>query len=245
MKPLLPGKTFNHRNTPINKDRSSGRRASQLYSQKLQKLIVEKQKTTVVRLRVGGEVVKKSQIENLRKFFDELDLDSSGTVSIHEIKGHLQCHHGLGEARGRAAMGLPLIKNLEQKCKNGVELCFEDMLKIVYTTANRKEIQAMIDMITPERPVTPEDEPEHTLEDEADVDLMWNLWDANGDGELDREEFKEVLRQLGVPQEELKQLYDQVDTDGNGYISLSEFKTWWFALNDNEVHFTRSDITAT
>eukprot|EP00854_Cymbomonas_tetramitiformis_P007012 gene7012-8362_t len=69
-------------------------------------------------------------------------------------------------------------------------------------------------------------------EEELDVEKMWVIWDKDASGELDAREFKDVLMDLGVGEdnpEEVAEVYRQVDTDGSGFISIDEFKHWWFS----------------
>jgi len=51
--------------------------------------------------------------------------------------------------------------------------------------------------------------------------------DADGNGQLDVEEFKTLMKKLGVGDDsEAKKLFKEIDTDGNGNIDLKEFVFW-------------------
>lgn len=118
-------------------------------------------------------------------------------------------------------------KHIEQK----EDLYFTDMIRIVYPKATRREATEMNALVIGKKPPPPK--PVELDPDEVmDVEAMWRRWDKDGNGELDAQEFKDVLFELGVGHTnplEIKQLYEQVDTDGSGLINLDEFKAWWFA----------------
>ncbi|KAJ0753933.1 putative EF-hand domain-containing protein [Helianthus annuus] len=59
----------------------------------------------------------------------------------------------------------------------------------------------------------------------TDVEKVFNKFDANGDGQIDISELGSILGALGseTPEEELKVVMTEIDTDGNGVIDLNEF----------------------
>ncbi|KAL6759441.1 hypothetical protein V8C86DRAFT_2575256 [Haematococcus lacustris] len=65
---------------------------------------------------------------------------------------------------------------------------------------------------------------EKTLQDIRDV---FKVYDTDGSGELDRDEFVEVLGVAGFTSEEANSIFGKVDTDGGGSVSLVEFEVWW------------------
>lgn len=62
----------------------------------------------------------------------------------------------------------------------------------------------------------------------VDTEKMFAEFDANGDGEITRDEFKTVLQKLGrfddIPGNELDAMLRELDGDRSGRISLREFK---------------------
>ena len=64
-----------------------------------------------------------------------------------------------------------------------------------------------------------------TEEQQAELKEAFDLFDADGSGEIDFRELKAAFKALGfqVPKEELKKMFDAVDTDGSGQIEFPEF----------------------
>ena len=54
---------------------------------------------------------------------------------------------------------------------------------------------------------------------------MWNIYDADQNGVLDKDEFAKMWRSLfpEITDEKLEKLFKKVDTDGNGEISYIEY----------------------
>ncbi|KAG8373792.1 hypothetical protein BUALT_Bualt11G0062000 [Buddleja alternifolia] len=80
-------------------------------------------------------------------------------------------------------------------------------------------------------PLTPEEE----------IKKVFQKFDANGDGKISITELAAVLEGLGgaaTSAAEMDGIMSQLDTDGNGFIDLNEFKTFHCggaAVNDKEL----------
>jgi Ca2+-binding EF-hand superfamily protein len=59
--------------------------------------------------------------------------------------------------------------------------------------------------------------------------MIFDLFDLNGDGFLDRDEFHVVLEHLegDVSRAECLLDFEAADTAGDGYIEFKEFVAWW------------------
>ncbi|KAJ9564372.1 hypothetical protein OSB04_000338 [Centaurea solstitialis] len=67
-------------------------------------------------------------------------------------------------------------------------------------------------------------------EDKAERDRIFSKFDANGDGKISSAELGESLKTLGsVTAEEVQTMMDELDTDGDGYISYDEFTDFYNA----------------
>lgn len=61
-------------------------------------------------------------------------------------------------------------------------------------------------------------------QDVADRERLFKHFDANGDGKISAAELGDALKALGcVTPEEIKNMMDEIDIDGDGYISYEEF----------------------
>ncbi|GAX76665.1 hypothetical protein CEUSTIGMA_g4111.t1 [Chlamydomonas eustigma] len=56
---------------------------------------------------------------------------------------------------------------------------------------------------------------------------IFNMYDEDGSGELDKEEFVTVLGVAGFEAAEAADIFDQVNTDGGDGVSIVEFEQWW------------------
>jgi Ca2+-binding EF-hand superfamily protein len=58
---------------------------------------------------------------------------------------------------------------------------------------------------------------------------MWNKFDADGGGSLDRGEIRDVLRAMGkdVSDAEFEVAMQEIDADGSGHVEFHEFQQWW------------------
>ncbi|KAK3271042.1 hypothetical protein CYMTET_20584 [Cymbomonas tetramitiformis] len=131
--------------------RATNRERKKAYSEKLVNVAVDKKKN-LHRLAKTGERVAVKEIRNLRRYFDELDKDNSGTVDMEEIKHHM--HHCLDPEGAVKIFGF-LNKLLSTYCQDGNELSFKAMLKLVYPAATLKETEEMVNSVSPEKVAVP------------------------------------------------------------------------------------------
>lgn len=71
---------------------------------------------------------------------------------------------------------------------------------------------------------------------------MFNKYDSNGDGTIDKDEFHDMCYALGhyLDGETFEVAWTEVEADGSGSISYDEFATWW-SSDDRWAHLQLSD----
>jgi Ca2+-binding EF-hand superfamily protein len=110
-------------------------------------------------------------------------------------------------------------------------LTFKGLLKIMYPTANDQSLERLMDVADPKRNSSNVDEIP-TKEEEDEVTEIFNLWDMDGNGDLDIVEFRSILRKMGIDdQEEIDEYFHEIDEDDGGSISVDEFRDWWFKVS--------------
>jgi len=206
----------------------------------------------------GGVVVAVRDLNNLKKYFDELDADGSGTIEAHEIEEKVEEAANLRKLRSEGKMSDEEWERLQlkyQKIGLGMgsnestisctqllkfmdesgSLTWKGMLKMMYPKASKEGIQRMADVHEASEGM---ETSAPDMADLKDLNDLWDIWDEDGNGELDKDEFKMALKMLHVPVEDVDTIYYSIDDDGNGTISKSEFAAWWFTdqTSDKQVH---------
>lgn len=55
---------------------------------------------------------------------------------------------------------------------------------------------------------------------------IFTVYDADGSGELDKDEFVAALECAGFNDAEAEDIFDQVNTDGGDGVGIEEFEAW-------------------
>ncbi|XP_051143783.1 calmodulin-like protein 3 [Andrographis paniculata] len=72
--------------------------------------------------------------------------------------------------------------------------------------------------------------------DQPELRRVFAMFDKNGDGKITRTELSESLDKLGIhiAENELSQMIDKVDTNGDGYVDVDEFAMLYAAVMEDE-----------
>jgi len=204
-------------------------------------------------VRFKSTMVPISDLKYLKAYFDQLDLDKSGDLDFSELEKAMQKTEefpvtspkaGVGpKAKGedKAAQkdsmahwgfqggGSQILQKLRANADQfDTQIRFEDVLQLVYPGVDTKTVRQMVEAVSVKKEEE-EKPPQVSEEKQRDFDEMWALWDADGSGELNKEELREALKMLGVEeQEDFDEFYEELDGDGNGTIDKEEFQEWWF-----------------
>ena len=63
-------------------------------------------------------------------------------------------------------------------------------------------------------------------DDEGQLEVLFKLFDLNGDGQISKDELKTVMGSVSgeaVNAEEIDQMFSEADTDESGWIDYAEF----------------------
>ncbi|NGX15988.1 EF-hand domain-containing protein [Wenzhouxiangella sp. XN24] len=67
------------------------------------------------------------------------------------------------------------------------------------------------------------------MSDMDELQETFAYFDDDGNGRIDRLEFKRLMEALGgdMPDDEMEVGFDFIDSDDDGAIEFNEFATWW------------------
>ena len=68
-----------------------------------------------------------------------------------------------------------------------------------------------------------------TLENAGELGEVFTLFDANGDGTLSLPELQDAFEKLSpsaVERQKVEDLFEEIDSDGDGRVSIGEFTLW-------------------
>lgn len=185
-------------------------------------------------------------LEDLRDFFNELDVEGKGVLDMLALEDYTFRHHNSPSAsitfaarfsRG-GPVGFGLMKRLQKCCRSKKTLTLADVLKLAYPGANQNDILKLLRAVQEKSALEKELDPlgklaelkqreEETSQWSDWFEQMWPYWDADGNGELDEFEFKTVVRDIGASAADADSFFEEIDVDRSGFISRQEFKDWW------------------
>mmetsp|Transcript_40673 Transcript_40673/g.77642 ORF Transcript_40673/g.77642 Transcript_40673/m.77642 type:complete len:661 (-) Transcript_40673:176-2158(-) len=191
-------------------------------------------------LRVQNALVPVKELLVYKDYFDRMDEGGCGQVTVKTMNDHLVAHARAMAKEGvskeaRRASGvfttlLARIKMLVQE-RGGHAITLEEYFRLVYHSATKEQCRNIVRRIAAPRAKLTKDLSPSAAE-LAEVDRMWDLWDQDGNGELDEYEFVAVMRQLGVgARDEAVHFFQVADQGNRGFVDKEQFKEW-FLLGD-------------
>lgn len=144
---------------------------------------------------IVNQLVSKEETQELKKVFMELDTNNDGQLSYEEIVNGYKKFYGSGNPTQIA----DIIFEKVDADKNG-SISYEEF------------IRATIDL--------------DKVINEKKLEYAFKLFDQNGDGFIQANEIKNVLgKDMDVDDEIWKTIIQEVDLNGDGEITLDEFRT--------------------
>ena len=78
----------------------------------------------------------------------------------------------------------------------------------------------------------------NTTEDTSRIDQLFEACDLDGSGFIDEEELKNICADLTT--EEVSEVFQELDKDGDGKISISEFSDGFKGISDTLLAISRA-----
>ncbi|KAJ9468530.1 Calmodulin [Diplonema papillatum] len=163
----------------------------------------------------GRVKIGKKDLFAAKSLFDKLDVDNSGTVSLHEL-----CEASRG-SKTLGVSGLSVFGEIDSD--NDGEITLLEYLTKAFPPATQEDILFYIDcnseFIYPEYVPPPELAAEHVSE----IAEMFRLYDRSGDGRLSIEELKASMSKSSLCITDVDSYFKQVNKSGSGLLDLPEF----------------------
>ena len=69
---------------------------------------------------------------------------------------------------------------------------------------------------------------------DTELRRVFQMFDRNGDGKITRKELSDSLKNLGIyiPDNELVQMIEKIDVNGDGYVDINEFGSLYQTIMD-------------
>uniref|UniRef100_UPI00358E67ED centrin-3-like isoform X9 n=1 Tax=Myxine glutinosa TaxID=7769 RepID=UPI00358E67ED len=140
------------------------------------------------------ELTEEQKLE-VKEAFDLFDTDQDGTINYRELKVAMRA---LGFDVKKAEI-LKILNDYDRG--NTGKMAFVDFMEV------------MTEKLLTRDPT-------------EELARAFRLFDESGTGHISLRDLRRVTRELGedVPDEELRSMIDEFDTDGDGYINEEEFK---------------------
>ena len=93
-----------------------------------------------------------------------------------------------------------------------------------YRKASPREIRDMMLWVYPPKVEKPPEPKRLSEAQKAEIKSIFVLYDLNDNGLLDKKELLEALADTGYDDDEIEEMFEEYDTNGDGDIDLQEFE---------------------
>lgn len=169
------------------------------------------------------------QEERLRRRFDMWDKDGNGTVDRSDWEGEakrildslgVEQQSPKGQALTGAYLGMWSYLASQSGVGDGGSLSFDAFRQVAAQNVLDRGQQGFNDVVRP------------TIRAVAD------LCDADGDGQVGPDEFKSWIKAVGADEATAGSAFEQIDTDGNGQLSVDELVEAVHKYHSGELEFS-------
>ncbi|KAL0031643.1 hypothetical protein WJX77_011345 [Trebouxia sp. C0004] len=172
-------------------------------------------------------------MQPLKQVLYQIDESGTGRMSYHDFYLFLErtSPHMLPAASS-------IFFTLDRRMDG--EVRYKDILRVLYPHALDKELAEMLSVVIPKKHV----KGQHNLEQQvAELKEVFAVYDEDGAGQLNQATFVEAIVSAGYEREEAVQMFDIVDADHGGSVSLEEFMDWYLH-NETGKDKTSNNIQA-
>ncbi|DBB10579.1 TPA: hypothetical protein ACH3X3_007097 [Trebouxia sp. C0006] len=169
----------------------------------------------------GAERIKAHNLHTamqpLKQVLYQIDESGSGRMSYHDFYLFLErtSPHMLPAASS-------IFFTLDRRMDG--EVRYKDILRVLYPHALDKELAEMLSVVIPKKHVKGQNNLEQQV---AELKEVFAVYDEDGTGQLNQATFVEAIVSAGYEREEAVQMFDIVDADHGGSVSLEEFMDWY------------------
>jgi len=180
------------------------------------------------------KLLDKSEAKQIDMLFESLDEDHGGTLDLGEIRAALKKLQDSAAVAAKAMVStrakMLRFKHLEELAQQALEATrtIEEASKEATLLSSNKSVSARLGA--------------QILSKRMKVVDVVQKWDANGDGELDKMEFRQNVKALGVQAEsaEIDELFDSLNPQNNPSINMSEIRVLLKTLTDDAIAVDKS-----
>ena len=164
------------------------------------------------------KLLGKPDVKQIDALFESLDEDHGGTLDVSELKNALKTLQV--QALDRASKSSHLRALADKYHEHGKQAS-----EVAIATAAFEKASQELDELRGNKTVAAQIG-DCLSRKSMKVGELVMLWDKNGNGEVDKGEFRKSVKGMGVeaPTHEIDELFDSLDDDGGGTLDLSELK---------------------
>ena len=179
------------------------------------------------------ELVRSSDLKQLRSLFVDIDTDADGMIDYDEFCAAMSSNSLRGDD------SVEFQRDIFDRISDERGLCaFDSMLGVLYPGATKSQLGTMMAMSKPaaagattiRQAKSGSQGPQAPVSEAAKI---FKTYDKDSDGRVSEEEFVSGMTATGVYTErEALREFNRMDHGDKGYINLKDFTMWYVAMED-------------